>query len=82
MPFTITIAINKRQITHIYGHNCGPKNGNWYNTMGTFIYHYFATDPDSGEVTEGEVLHVRSEGMEKLAAIILEDLSGKIISHK
>jgi hypothetical protein len=78
VPFSIKIAINNQEIVNVYGHNCGPQSGSWYDTLGKHIYRYKAENSKSGKETEGEVLHIRAEGMEKLAAIILEDLSEKV----
>jgi hypothetical protein len=73
MPFEITISINAREIVGIKGRNCGSPTGD--RELPTRIYHYIATHQETGEITDGEVLHERTDGIERLAAIILNDLA-------
>ena len=75
MPFSISIKINGREILSVFGRNCGSPDGDRENPMRT--YRYSAEDLERSEVTKGEVLHVRDEGMTKLASIILEDVAKK-----
>ena len=75
MPFSISIKINDREILRIFGRNCGSPDGDREIPMRT--YRYSAEDLERSEVTKGEVLHVRDEGMTRLASIILQDVAKK-----
>jgi hypothetical protein len=72
MPFTISIAINGRDVVKVDGYNAGPPGGD--REESTRIYKYTATNCESGKVTTGEVLHKREDGIEVLSSLILEDL--------
>jgi len=76
MPFAIRITINKREVVLVRGCNCGPPWGD-RETCPTRIYRYVADHPESGKQTEGGIIHVRAEGIEKLAGLILLDLAAK-----
>lgn len=73
MPFSISIKINDREVLRVSGRNCGSPDGDRENPMR--IYRYSAEDLEKSEVTKGEVLHVRDEGMTRLASIILQDVA-------
>jgi len=47
-----------------------------------FIDRYVANHLENGVTTEGEVLHERPEGIEKLSALILQDLVLKTNSFR
>lgn len=73
MPFEISVSINSQVVVHIKGRNCGPPFG--LREQPTRIYRYKATHPEFGKTTDGEVLHIRSDGIERLTAIIFDDLA-------
>jgi hypothetical protein len=77
MPFTINIDVNGKQACCVKGHNC--RNSDGENEQPERRYRYTATATSvSGRVTEGDVVHIRHEGIEKLAALILDDLSERL----
>jgi hypothetical protein len=73
MPFIIRIEINSREVLQINCYNCGPPSGDRENPLR--LYRYVAKHWETGKTTEGEVLHERPEGIEKLSGLILQDLS-------
>ncbi|APG27204.1 hypothetical protein A7E78_04750 [Syntrophotalea acetylenivorans] len=75
MPFSISIKINYREILRVSGYNAKSPDGDSQNSLR--VYRYIAEDLERSEVTKGEVLHVRDEGMTKLASIILQDVAKK-----
>lgn len=76
MPFEISIKIispvgRAKETLRVAGHNGWPPDGDRENPVR--IYRYSAEDLEISQVTDGEVLHLRNEGMAKLASIILQD---------
>ena len=67
MPFNIKIEINYREVVKIFGRNVGPTE------CGRTRYGYSAKVGEK-EITS-EVIHDRSKGIERLAGLILIDLS-------
>lgn len=74
MPFTILISINARDLVQIKCRNCGLAD------RGLTRYRYQAEYAQTR--IEGEVFHRRAQGIEKLSAILLQDLSGKYNSFR
>lgn len=75
MPFEITIKINNSEKLCVFGRNFGPPGGDKDNP--TRVYRFSVEKLEDFAVTDGEVLHVRDEGMAKLAAIILYEVAKK-----
>ena len=80
MPFTIRIDINAREVLRISCRNCGTVSGDRDNP--TRLYRYVVKHLENGLTTEGDVLHERPEGIEKLSALILQDLALKTNSFR
>ncbi|MGE4544053.1 MAG: antitoxin Xre/MbcA/ParS toxin-binding domain-containing protein [Pedobacter sp.] len=80
MPFEISIKIQNplgtiKEVLRVTGHNAKSPDGDRENPLR--VYRYSAEDLDTSQVTEGEVLHVRDEGITILASIILQDVAKK-----
>jgi len=80
MPFTISIAINKKAIWSIHCRNCGPPSGG--HESATRIYRYCAENVESGGELRGEILHQRDKGIELLSGLILMDIASKTNSFR
>lgn len=65
--FTVELKINGAPIGVLYGHNTLVGGDD-----GKTVYHYEYYAMNSGKVVAGNVVHTRSEGLAKLAAICLE----------
>ena len=66
--FTTEIRINGALIAHIYGRNCGT------NREGATMYSYEYYEPETREVTNGQVTHMRDDGIRHLVKLILDDV--------
>jgi len=71
--FTVELKINGSMIGHIYGHNEGVRASDAEGDR--YRYEYYR--PETRRVHNGEITHVRSEGIEKLVALILMDVENK-----
>jgi hypothetical protein len=70
--FSVEIKINAQLISHIYGHNEGvsPSGETKYS------YRFYAPE-ENPCLKEGNVLHFRGDGLNKLIGKILEDAEAK-----
>lgn len=70
--FGTELKINGVLIGYLRGHNT------CYNYNGKILYTYRYFRPEDGRLVEGEVLHDYNDGLEKLHAIIFEDVFKKL----
>ncbi len=70
MPIKIKIEVNDREVIEIQGRNCGPVEG-----RGSSVRRYSYSAKSFGVEITGEVTHNRGTGVERLAGIILLDIS-------
>lgn len=75
MPLSIVVTINRRDVLQIDCHNEAIAERQGETGRPLYRYPYRATHPETGEVTTGEVLHARADGIERLAATLLDDVA-------
>jgi len=72
---TFEIKINGALIEHIYIHNLGICEGLKNSTLHHYKYQYY--DIQGNCLTDGQILHDRTDGASILAAKVLEDIETK-----
>ena len=69
--FTVEIRINGALISHLYGHNEGRDDGDWWN----YSYHFYTLDNDKDKLKTGTIKHRRDkDSINVLVANILKDI--------
>jgi hypothetical protein len=66
--FTVELKINGALVGHVYGVNKGVAA----NGKTSYVYDYY--DVGNRKITKGTVKHKRDDGLNKLIALILEDV--------